>query len=167
MKRTMKLQYPKAWFERSALIEGDAEVGAGIPPAAPASTEPHALDITALDTRIAFGQFVSLWRRYHGWNAEKLAAEAGIDAAEVLEIEHDPRCEPEPDAIFKLAGVFRVPPRKLMEIAGLVESRTPTLREHVVRFAARSEPVKPLTENEMNALEAFLAALGCETIDPE
>ena len=158
----MKLQYPKAWFESSALIEGDAEVGAGLPPVATASTEPPAQDITALDARIAFGQFVSLWRRNHGWNAEKLAAEAGIDTAEVLEIEHDPHCEPEPDAIFKLAGVFRVPPRKLMEIAGLVESRTPTLREHAVRFAARSEPIAALTETEKEALEAFVAALSEE-----
>ena len=158
----MKLQYPKAWFERSAEIEGDAEVGAGIPPVASASTEPHAQDITALDTRIAFGQFVSLWRRNHGWNAERLATEAGIDIAEVLEIEHDPHCEPEPDAIYKLAGVFHVPPRKLMEIAGLVESRTSILREQAVRFAARSEPISALTETEKQALEAFVAALSEE-----
>jgi HTH-type transcriptional regulator, competence development regulator len=159
--RTMKLQYPKEWFERSAFIEGDAEVGAGFPPT-PATTEPHAQDITTLDTRIAFGQFVALWRRNHGWNAETLAAEAGIDTAEVLEIEHDPHCEPEPDAVFKLAGVFRVPPRKLMEIAGLVESRTPRLREQAVRFAARSEPIAALTETEKQALESFVAALSDE-----
>jgi HTH-type transcriptional regulator, competence development regulator len=162
MKRTMKLHYPKAWFERSAEIEGDTEVGAGIPPFASASTELHAQDITVLDTRIALGQFVSLWRRNHGWNAETLAAEAGIDIAEVLEIEHDPHCEPEPDAIYKLAEVFRVPPRRLMEVAGLVENRTSTLREHAVRFAARSEPIAALTDIEKEALEAFVAALSEE-----
>jgi hypothetical protein len=87
----MKLQYPKEWFERSAEIEGDAEVGAGFPP----TTEPHKQDITPLDTRIALGQFVALWRRNRGWNAEKLAAHAGIDTAEVFEIERDPYCSPE------------------------------------------------------------------------
>ena len=64
---------------------------------------------------------------------QTLAAEAGIDTAEVLEIEHDPHCEPEPDAIYKLAAVFSVPPRKLMEVAGLVECRTSTLHEQAVR----------------------------------
>ena len=29
----MKLHYPKEWFEKSALIEGDDEIGAGVPPA--------------------------------------------------------------------------------------------------------------------------------------
>jgi transcriptional regulator with XRE-family HTH domain len=163
----MKLQYPKAWFERSAEIEGNAEVGAGIPPDAPTSTELHAQDITALDTRIAFGQFVSLWRRNHGWNAERLASEAGIDTAEVLEIEHDPHCEPEPDAIFKLAGVFRVPPHKLMEIAGIVESRTPRMREQHVRYAGRPEFVAAITETEKLALESVLAALRSESSSPK
>lgn len=80
----MKLEYPKEWFERSAEIEGDAEVGAGVLPTR-RTIEPHTIDkTTALDTRIAFGQFVSLWRRNNGWNAEKLAEEAGIDAEEVL-----------------------------------------------------------------------------------
>jgi HTH-type transcriptional regulator, competence development regulator len=163
----MKLEYPKEWFERSALIEGDAEVGAGVPPT-PKTTEPHTQDnTTALDTRIALGQFVALWRRNQGWNAEKLAAEAGIDISEVLGIEHDPYCEPEPDAIFKLAGVFRVPPLKLMEIAGLVVTRTPSLREQAVRFAARSETIAALTDTEKQELATFVAALRCETSAPK
>jgi hypothetical protein len=44
---------------------------------------------------LALGKFVALWRRNRGWNAEKLAAHAGIDTAEVFEIERDPYCSPE------------------------------------------------------------------------
>ena len=156
----MKLECPKEWFERSALIEGDAEVGAGVPPT-PHTTEPHTQhNITALDTRIALGQFVVLWRRNQGWNAETLASEAGIDIEEILEIEHDPYCLPEPDAVFKLAGVFQVPPRKLMEIAGLIESRTPRLREQATRYVVHSQPVAALTKTEKEMLEAFVAVLS-------
>ena len=36
-----------------------------------------------------------LWRRNKGWSVEKLADRAGIDVEEILEIEHDPHCEPE------------------------------------------------------------------------
>lgn len=159
----MKLEYPKEWFERSAEIEGIAEVGAGVPPTH-STIEPHTTDkVTALDTRIAFGQFVSLWRRNNGWNAEKLAAEAGIDTEEVLEIEHDPHCEPEPDAVYKLADVFQVPSRKLLELAGLVTDRTPHLREEAIRFAARSESLTALSELERQAFEAFVGALTSKT----
>jgi transcriptional regulator with XRE-family HTH domain len=159
----MKLEYPKEWFERSAEIEGNAEVGAGVPPTY-STTEPYTNDkITALDTRIAFGQFVALWRRNNGWNAERLAAEAGIDTEEVLEIEHDPHCEPEANAVYKLAGVFKVPSRNLLELAGLVENRSPHLREEAIRFAARSESLAALSELERQAFEAFVGALTCET----
>ncbi len=155
----MKLEYPKEWFERSAEIEGIAEVGAGVPPTH-STTEPHTTErITAFDTRIAFGQFVSLWRRNNGWNPEKLANEAGIDTEEVLEIEHDPHCEPEADAVYKLASIFGVPSGKMMELAGLTKSHTPHLREEAIRFAASSEPIAELSDVERQALEAFVGAL--------
>lgn len=59
--------------------------------------------------------------------------------------------------------MFQVPPRSLLEIAGLVESRTPQLREQAVRFAARSEPIAALTDTDKQALEAFVKALSDET----
>lgn len=151
----MKLEYPKEWFERSAELEGDAEVGAGLLPA----DLPRGVKTNFPETRIALGQFVDLWRRKQGWNAEKLAAEAGIDTAEVLEIEHDPHYQPEPNAVIKLAGVFGVPSRRLMELAGLVQSATPRLREETVRFSPRSELPAKLSETEHQLLEAFVATL--------
>jgi len=155
-------EYPKEWFARRADIEGDAEVGAGIPPTHRSTyTRPPPPD--AIDTRIALGQFVELWRRNKGWNPERLANEAGIDTSEILEIEQDPHCSPEPSAIFKLAHVFGVPPRRLLEIAGLVNDRTPLLRESAIRFAATSKPISSLSEEEREALEAFVAALSAST----
>jgi transcriptional regulator with XRE-family HTH domain len=155
--KTMKLNYPKEWFEQRIEKEGKVEIGAGIPPI-PRPVE--SAEPKALDTRIAFGQFVALWRRNKGWNAEKLAAEANIDAEEVLQIEYDPHCEPEPDAVYKLANVFGLPPRSLLELAGLVVGRTPRLREEAIRFAARSESIAALSEMERQAFEAFVTALS-------
>lgn len=156
----MKLNYPKEWFEKRIEKEGKVEIGAGVP-AAPRPVESAAEPkIKLLDTRIPFGQFVALWRRNKGWNAERLAAEAGIDAEEVLQIEYDPHCEPEPDAVFKLAGVFGVPSQPLLELAGLVVNRTPHLREEAIRFAARSESIAALSDVERQAFEAFVTTLS-------
>lgn len=155
--KTMKLNYPREWFEQRIEKEGKVEIGVGVPPSIEAAAEPR---IKALDTRIAFGQFVALWRRNKGWNAEKLAAEAKIDAEEILQIEYDPHNEPEPDAVYKLANVFGLPPRSLLELAGLVVGRTPRLREEAIRFAARSESIAALSEMERQAFEAFVTALS-------
>ena len=156
----MKLNYKREWFEQRIEKEGNMEIGAGTPAAAQ-PVEPAAKPkIELLDTRIAFGQFVELWRRNKGWDAEKLAAEAGIGPEEVLEIECDPYRAPEPDAVFKLANVFGVPSRPLLELAGLVVSRTPHLREEAIRFAARSESISALSDAERQAFEAFVTTLS-------
>lgn len=156
----MKLNYPKAWFEQRIEKEGKVEIGAGVPAAAQPVESAAEPKIKLLDTRIAFGQFVALWRRNKGWNAERLAAAAGIDAEEVLQIEYDPHSEPEPDAVFKLAGVFGVPARPLLELAGLVVNRTPHLREEAIRFAARSESIAALSDVERQAFDAFVMTLS-------
>jgi transcriptional regulator with XRE-family HTH domain len=156
----MKRNYAKEWFEQRIEKEGKVEIGAGVPTAAQGVESAGDPDIKLLDTRMAFGQFVELWRRNKGWNAERLAAEAGIDPEEVLQIEYDPYVEPEPDAVFKLATVFGVPSRPLLELAGLVVSRTPRLREEAIRFAARSESIAALSDAERQALEAFVTTLS-------
>lgn len=157
----MKLEYPKEWFLRSAEIEGEAEIGAGMPHYSNQETSTPSQSAS----RIAFGRFVELWRRNKGWNSERLAEEAGLDPEEIIEIEHDPHSEPEPDAVFKLATVFGVAPKGLYVVAGLVEPRSSILREKAVRFAARSENVATLDETERQALEAFVTALSETPLD--
>lgn len=158
----MNIDYPKEWFANSARIEGDSEIGAGIPPTHRPTQTTSPAAIKQLDTRIAFGQFVELWRRNKGWNAEELAKAADVDTEDILEIEHDPHCEPEAYAVHALAQVFGVKPSKLMELAGLAESRTPVLREEAIRFAARSESIESLTHHEREAFEAFATTLSEE-----
>lgn len=156
----MKLNYEKEWFESRIEKEGSMEIGAGLPPGgrAPVSTTPPEEGV--LDTRIGFGRFVELWRRNKGWTAEKLAAAAGIDREEVLQIEYDVSCEAEPEAVLKLAEVFGVPSRALLDLAGLTEYRASILREKATRFASQSESTSALSDREREMLEAFLAALS-------
>jgi hypothetical protein len=155
----MKLDYSKKWYENRVALEGDAEIGAGTPPGVQTKTIAKS-NVTPIDTRIAFGTFVALWRRNRAWDVAKLAETAGLDPEEILEIERDPHCEPEPDAVYKLAGVFGLSPKPLLELAGLIEPRTPRLREEAVRFAARSESVAALNDREREAFEAFVATIS-------
>jgi HTH-type transcriptional regulator, competence development regulator len=116
--------------------------------------------VAFVDTRIALGAFVSLWRRNQGWDAARLAEKAGLEPQEILEIEHDPHCEPEPDAVRKLAKVFGLPAKPLLELAGLSQPQTAALREEAVRFAARSESVAELNQHERDAFEVFVSAIA-------
>lgn len=154
----MKLNYPKDWFERSAAIEGIAEIGAGLP--AEFAPLPSLTMPATPVSNIPFGRFVELWRRNRGVDAEKFAIQCGLDAEEILEIEQDPSYEPEPSAVFKLAHVFGLPAKSLLEMAGIIEARTSNLRDEAVKFAARSAPVSELQPSEREALEAMVSALA-------
>lgn len=147
----------KEWYERHIPLEGEGEVGAGTPVLPRSAREAN---VSVVNTRIAFGTFVELWRRNRGWDAAKLAKEAGVNPGEILEIEHSPQSAPEPSAVRKLAKVFGLSPKVLLELAGLIEPRTPCLREEAVRFAARSESVAALNPQEREAFEAFVSAIG-------
>jgi len=153
----MKLDYPKEWFEARIENEGDEEIGAGFLPIPRSAPMPPRVGTEVLDARIAFGQFVVLWRRNKGWNAARLATEAGIGPGDVLEIES--YCEPKPDSVCKLAEIFGVPAEPLLELVGLAVTETPHLREEAVLFAARAEPTATLSEEERQALGSFVTLL--------
>ena len=108
----MKLERSKDWYERRIALEGDVEVGAGAPPKYLTKAVEEA-NVKPLETRIAFGTFVELWRRNQGWDAVKLAKEAGVNPEEILEIERNPQSEPEPSAVYKLAQVFKLSAKPL------------------------------------------------------
>jgi len=155
----MKLDHSKQWYEDRIALEGDAEIGAGTPPGVRAKP-PAKSKITPVDTRIAFGTFVALWRRNRGWDVATLAAAAALDPRGILEIERDPHYKPGPEAVRKLAGVFGLSPKPLLELAGLIKPRTTQLREAAARFAARSESVAALNDREREAFEAFVSAIS-------
>jgi hypothetical protein len=53
-----------------------------------------------------------------------------------------------------------MPAKILRELAGLVEPRTPNLRQAAVRFAARSESMAALNAQEREAFEAFVSVIA-------
>lgn len=158
----MRLERSKDWWMARARREGDAAVGAGLLAFDPAPEErpANAHAATGEETRIAFGKFVNLMRRRHGYSMEQLAAAADLDPRELLVIEDDVHYVPAPRTVFKLAQTFEVSQRRLMQLAGLAEANDPGLRQEAVRFAARSETVQNLTPEESSALEAFVAVLS-------
>jgi HTH-type transcriptional regulator, competence development regulator len=153
----MKFDVPKEWFVKSAEIEGDSEVGAGHSPfLAPLEEEKLLGADLATEMRLAFGRFVELMRRRHGWTIQRLAEHADVDIGELLAIEKDPHHETELSAVYGLAKVLKVPVRPLIKMAGLAEDRSPDLLQAGLRFAASSESAAPLSSDEEEALHTYL-----------
>ena len=157
----MKINVSKQWFEKSARIEGDSAVGAGLPAFAFSSPSPEQdAGYVAAELRVAFGRFVALMRRQRRWSIEQLAQKADVDAAELITIEEDLRYIPEPMTVYNLAQIFQTPEVSLYELAGLTKSKDPTFAQAAIRFAAKSESIAKLTAEEQAALESFVAELN-------
>jgi len=163
MKGPMKMNFTKQWFEKSAQIEGDSAVGAGLPEFLFSSVCPEQdAGQVAAELRVAFGRFVALMRRNQGWSIEQLAKKADVDVAELVTIEQDLHHIPEPMTVYNLAQTFKTREAALYELAGLTKSKDPKFAQAAVRFAAKSESIAKLTTEEQAALESFVAELNSQ-----
>jgi HTH-type transcriptional regulator, competence development regulator len=108
---------PRAWLERAGEIEDDCRclsVG-GL------ASDLGMLRSATADVQPVFGRLIEYARREHGLSVEKLAEEADVDLAAVVEIERNDRVVPEVRTVYQLAQVLNLPPSRLMEVAGLRE----------------------------------------------
>src|SRR5260221_5489518 len=87
--KPMKLNHSKQWYDDRIALEGDAEIGAGTPPGVRAKPSAKS-KITPVDTRIAFGTFVALWRPNRGWDVVTLAAAAALAPERSPEDQREP-----------------------------------------------------------------------------
>ena len=159
----MKLNLPKEWFIRSADLEGDSEVGAGVPPGPCSSAPLDAARISEVVVHLAFGKFIALKRRKLGLSIEQLAHAAEADPDELRLIEGNPEHVPELSTVVGLAKVFRLPARELLKVSGLAEMKSMRVLEESVRFAADARPSGPLSPEEEHALAAYVATILQET----
>lgn len=158
----MSTHMTKEWCLRMAELEGDASIAAGALALDPVFEE--APDVTDTDeANVAFGRFVRLMRRSQKMSREKLAEDADIDIKELIEIEDDVRHKPDVRSVYQLSGVFKLPSAKLMQVAGLAKARNDNIERHMERFAARSDPMADLTDEERAALEDFVAQLSSDS----
>ncbi|BBL77502.1 helix-turn-helix domain-containing protein [Methylomagnum ishizawai] len=157
----MKIDVTREWCLRMAQLEADSDIGVGRYALNSIfdSETPSPMENLEEPT-IAFSRFVRLMRRNHGLTVEKLAEDADVDIAELVEIEDDTRYKPQPRTVYQLANYFQVPRGKLLQVAGLTVPKDSRIIEEAFRFAARSEPVAALSPEERAALETFVAVLS-------
>lgn len=157
----MKIIVSKDWCLNMADREAGLEVGAGVKAVDPNfSILPHQVHDKSDDARLAFGRFINLMRRQRGWTMDKLADDAGIDVAEILNIEEDAHYEPGPRTVYQLASVFDLSHQRMLQLSGLAEARDRQFVDQMVRYAAQSENISTLTAAEQAALDGFISALS-------
>lgn len=102
-----------------------------------------------------FGNFVNLSRREKGWTVQQLAAKLNVAAGSVVRLESGQ--SPQPMLVSKIAKVFAVPAKTLLQIAGHATANE-AVASASFAFAAKSN-TKPLDADQRAALKEFVKAL--------
>ncbi len=159
----MKLSLTKEWFESRLPQEDGLEIGAGLlhhlAKANEQTASSPAMAADSIAQHVGFGRFVRLLRRQQQLSVEDLADASEATPEELIAIENDPHYKPEPSTVFGVASYFKLPPKRMMAMAGLGSISSSRLREQSVRFAACAEPREPLTPSENDALQAMLKVI--------
>jgi HTH-type transcriptional regulator, competence development regulator len=113
-------------------------------------------------SQTAFARLIELRRREKGLSTECLAESADIELEEIVSIEQGDDAGIEPRTVFNLATVLNLPPKKLMQLAGLTEATDEQFHKAAVRFAARSKPISALSKEEQAALSELVRAMSEE-----
>lgn len=106
-----------------------------------------------------FGRFVEFARRREQLSVEELSARAEVDLRELVAIEQDVDAQPQIMTVHQLAKFLKLPPKPLMELAGLMEPRGSSLGTAAVRFAAQSETNAELSPQEQQAFDEFVKVI--------
>lgn len=108
---------------------------------------------------LAFGTLVRLERRNSKLTVADLAKALDIEEEEIREIEHDPQYKARPRTILEIARYFNLPPKTVMKLAGAAASNDEKFYEKAMKFAAHSDDIGTLNEEEKQLLRSFVEFL--------
>lgn len=164
----MKLHFTNDWVQRTTAADPDVDIEAG--PAiegdgghlwlAHTDTAPPTESRTRVQLRMGLGVLVRKLRTRDGLSIAELASRAQISEDELRQVEHDPHYTARPRLIHQLSEYFSVSLVTLSQMAGATHDIDRFLYNEVVKYAAHSDDVETLSNEERTVLDAFVAMLN-------
>lgn len=118
---------------------------------------------TAETTVAAFSALVRLQRRDRKLSVAELASKLKVDETELRNIEGDPHYRARPRTILHIAQLFDLPPKEVMKLAGAAASNDTAFVREAARFAAHSEEMSSLSQEEKRILQEYVEFLRDKT----
>lgn len=157
----MKLHFSRDWLRNKIISDPDVEIEAlSELRAAPGSASEAVLaERNVVQLRVALGVLVRQLRLREQLSVSELARRTSISENELRSVEHDPHYTAKPYLLYQLSEFFEVPLAKLSQMAGATHAVNRSLYNDAVRYAARSDDLDSLTDEERRDLDAFVALL--------
>lgn len=166
----MKLLFSNDWLRRKFDTDPDNDPEAGPSlseePAENLLEELEGENVVALvernvvQMRVALGVLVGQLRRREKLTMAELAERAQVPEDELRQVEHDPHYTARPRLIFQLSKYFNVSLVSLSQMSGTTHAVERKLYNDAVKYAAWSDDVSVLTQEQLETLNAFVAMLN-------
>jgi transcriptional regulator with XRE-family HTH domain len=157
----MKLLFSKDWLRRTIAADPDIDIEAGRPLVGDELQSDVAVigERNVVQLRVALGVLVRQLRLREQLSVAALAERARVPEDELRRVEHDPHYTARPRLIYQLSQYFNVSLTKL-SMSGATHAVNRSLYNQAVRYAAHSDDVSALTEEERRDLDAFVSLLN-------
>lgn len=162
----MKLLFTIDGLRREIASDPEDEPAAGAP--VDRSVE-HALaaentavigESKVVQLRIALGVLVRQLRLREGLSIAQLSERTQVLEDELRQVEHDPHYTARPRLIYQLSQYFNVSLATLSQMSGTTHAVNRVLYNTAIKYAAHSDDVSALTNEEREALDTFVAMLN-------
>jgi transcriptional regulator with XRE-family HTH domain len=154
----MKMNIDKDWLKKKAEQEDGCFVSVG---GLVDALEQNEQASNIVPMKPAFVRFVQLARRERRLSLEQFAEKVDVDLVELVKIETEEHYKPAIRTVHKIAEFLKIPEKKLLALAGLLQVKDPQFQTAALKFAARSAPVEKLSQQEHSDLEEIVKLL-CE-----
>ncbi|MHB8345886.1 MAG: helix-turn-helix domain-containing protein [Acidiferrobacterales bacterium] len=114
----------------------------------------------AVQLRIALGVLVRQLRLKEGLSIAQLSERAQVSEDELRQVEHNPHYTAGLRLIYQLSEYFSVSLVTLSQMSGATHSVSRVLYNTAVKYAAHSDDVSALTNEEREVLDTFVAMLN-------
>jgi transcriptional regulator with XRE-family HTH domain len=154
----MRMNTDKDWLRKKAELEDGCFVSVG---GLIGTLEEMEQASSVIPIKAAFVRFLQLARRERRLSLEEFAEKVDVDLAELVKIETEEKYRPAIRTVHKIAEYLKIPAKKLLALAGLLQVKDPSFQNAALKFAARSAPVEKLSQQEHSDLEEIVKFL-CE-----
>jgi transcriptional regulator with XRE-family HTH domain len=162
----MRLLFSNEWLRRKIASDPDTETEAGRSLTSPAIEEFESgkeaimppRNVTQM--RIALGAFVHQLRQRDRLTLQELAIKADVSESELREVETNPTYTAAPRLIFRLSRFFGMELNNLYQLSGRTLTVDRKLYNATVQWAAHSDDLTPLTQEQLEALNSLVAVLS-------
>ena len=155
----MKMNTDRDWLRKKAEQEDGCFLSVGGLVETLEQNEQAAIQM--IPFKHAFVRFLELARRERRLTLDQFAEKADVDVVELVRIEANEHYKPAIRTVHQIAAFLEIPEQKLMALAGLLRVKDPLFQNAAMTFAARSESVEMLSQEEHAALEEYIKFL-CE-----